>query len=56
MFELLPYLRNRYPGDNRIRASPDRSVSIATGYGLDSPVSIPGSSRFFSTSQRPDRL
>jgi hypothetical protein len=34
----------------------DRSVGIATGYGLDGPGSIPGNARFFSSPQRPDRL
>jgi hypothetical protein len=32
------------------------SVGIAPGYGLDGPGSIPGSVRFFSSPQRPDRL
>jgi hypothetical protein len=32
------------------------SVGIATVYGVDSKGSIPGSARFFSSSQRPDRL
>jgi hypothetical protein len=36
--------------------SRDISVSIATGYGLEGPVSIPGSARFFSSPQHPDRL
>jgi hypothetical protein len=27
-----------------------------TGYGLDGPVSIPGSARFLSSPQRPDRF
>jgi hypothetical protein len=31
-------------------------VGIATGYGLDSQGSIPGSARFLSSPQRPDRL
>jgi hypothetical protein len=32
--------------------SRDSSVAIVTGYGLDSPGSIPGSARFFSSPQR----
>jgi hypothetical protein len=36
--------------------SRDSSVGIATGYGLDDRGSIPGSERFFSTQQRPDRI
>jgi hypothetical protein len=32
------------------------SVSKATGYVLDGPVSIPVTARFFSPPQRPDRL
>jgi hypothetical protein len=35
---------------------PNISVGIATDYGLDDPGSIPGSTRFFSSPQRPDRL
>jgi hypothetical protein len=31
-------------------------VGIATGYGLDNPRSITGSSRFFSSPQSPNRL
>jgi hypothetical protein len=31
-------------------------VSITMGYGLDGPGSIPGSVRFLSSPQRPDRL
>jgi hypothetical protein len=31
-------------------------VSIATGYWLDGPGSIPGSARFFSSPERLDRL
>jgi hypothetical protein len=29
---------------------------MVTGYGLDGRDSIPGSARFFSSAQRPDRL
>jgi hypothetical protein len=36
--------------------SRDSSVDIATDYGLEGRGSIPGSARFFSTPQRPDRL
>jgi hypothetical protein len=39
------------------RGGCDSSVGIATGYGLESRVSIPGmSKRLFSSPQRPDRL
>jgi hypothetical protein len=35
----------------------DRSVGIATGYGLDDRSSVPDrGKRFFSTPQRPDRM
>jgi hypothetical protein len=36
------------------RCSRDRSVGIATGYGLGGLGSIPHSARFLSSSQRPD--
>jgi hypothetical protein len=36
--------------------SRDISVGIAADYGLDGPVSIPGSARFFSSPQRPERF
>jgi hypothetical protein len=36
--------------------SQDSSVGIATGYGLESPGSIPCRKQFFCFSQRPDRL
>jgi hypothetical protein len=36
--------------------SQDSSVSIASGYGLDGPGSIPSSTRFFSSPQLPGRL
>jgi hypothetical protein len=35
---------------------PDSSVGIATGHGLDGQGSIPGSEKYFSYPQRPDRL
>jgi hypothetical protein len=34
----------------------DSSVDKVTDYGLDDPVLIPDSARFFSSSQRPDWL
>jgi hypothetical protein len=34
----------------------DSSVGIATGYGLDGPGLIPGSVKYFSSPDRPDRL
>jgi hypothetical protein len=34
----------------------DSSVSIATDYGLDGRNSIPGTAKFFSSPQRPNRL
>jgi hypothetical protein len=41
-------------GGIRHRYSP---LDVATGYGLNGQVSIPGrGKRFFSASQRPDRL
>jgi hypothetical protein len=38
----------------RYSRSRDSSVDIATGFWLDSPGSIPGSARFFSSPQRPE--
>jgi hypothetical protein len=32
------------------------SAGIPTGYGLDGPDSIPGRTKFFSSTQRPDRI
>jgi hypothetical protein len=40
----------------KCRGSRGSSVGVVTGYGLDVPGSIPGSARFFSSPQRPDRL
>jgi hypothetical protein len=36
--------------------SRDNAVGVETGYGLDGPDLIPGSARFFSFPQLPDRL
>jgi hypothetical protein len=44
---------NQFTPFNTYTYSP---VGIATSYGLDGPGSIPGSVRFFSSPQRPDRL
>jgi hypothetical protein len=54
---------NRFTDSEEIRygtlviASPDSSVGIARGYGLDGRNSIPGRvKRFFPIAQCPDRL
>jgi hypothetical protein len=52
---LNPISQNIHPGI-RIWWSLDSSVGIATGYGLDSPGSIPGMARCFSSPQCPDQL
>jgi hypothetical protein len=38
------------------RRSRDNPIGAATSYRLDDFGSIPGSARFFSSPQRPDRL
>jgi hypothetical protein len=52
----MPYLRSSVTLSMISLASVIRGVSIATGYGLDGPGSVPGSARFFSPRERPDRL
>jgi hypothetical protein len=53
LFTVRVLLKSVGPKRSRSR---DSSVGIATGYRLDCPGPIPGSTRFFSSPQRQDRL
>jgi hypothetical protein len=48
-------LRSKFVFATFFDSEPDSSVSIATGYGLDSRVSVPGRSKtfFYFTASRP---
>jgi hypothetical protein len=43
------YFRNARSGNIKMRRSRDNSAGIATGYGLDSRVSIPGRGQIFTS-------